>query len=47
MYSAKKLFEKQKLIVIPYKVDYKASGNNEVTFMNFLPNVESLELTET
>jgi len=46
MYRAKKLFEKQGFIVIPYKVDYKSSGNNEVTFMDFLPSAVNLELTE-
>ena len=46
MYRAKRLFEKQGFIVIPYKVDYKASGNNEVTFMDFLPSAVNLELTE-
>jgi uncharacterized SAM-binding protein YcdF (DUF218 family) len=46
MYRAKKLFEKQGFIVIPYKVDFKASGNNQVTFMDFLPSAINLELTE-
>lgn len=47
MYRAKKLFEKQGLIVIPYKVDYKASINNQTTLMDFLPSSANLELTET
>jgi uncharacterized SAM-binding protein YcdF (DUF218 family) len=47
MFRAKKLFEKQGFIVIPYKVDYKASENNEVTFMDFLPSAGNLEVTET
>ena len=47
MHRAKRLFEKQGLIVIPYKVDFKASGNNQVTFMDFLPSAINLELTET
>jgi uncharacterized SAM-binding protein YcdF (DUF218 family) len=46
MYRAKKLFDKQGLIVISYKVDFKASGNNQVTFMDLLPSAGSLELTE-
>ena len=46
MYRAKRLFEKQGFIVIPYKVDFKASGNNQVTFMDFLPSAINLELTE-
>ena len=47
MYRAKRLFEKQGFIVIPYKVDYKVSGNNKITFMDFLPSAVHLELTET
>ena len=47
MYRAKKVFEKQGLIVIPYKVDYKASDNNQVTFMDFLPSTGNLGSTET
>ena len=46
MYRANRLFEKQGFIVIPYEVDSKASGNNQVTFMDFLPSALSLELTE-
>jgi uncharacterized SAM-binding protein YcdF (DUF218 family) len=46
MYRANRLFEKQGLIVIPYRVDFKASGNNQVTFMDFLPSAINLELTE-
>jgi len=47
MCRAKRLFEKQGFEVIPLKMDFKASGNNQVTFMDFLPSAESLELTET
>jgi len=47
MYRAKKLFEKEGFIVNTYKVDYKASGNKEITFMDFLPSAVNLELTET
>ena len=47
MYRAQRLFEKQGFIVIPYKVDYKASGNNQVTFIDFLPSTGNLGLTET
>jgi uncharacterized SAM-binding protein YcdF (DUF218 family) len=47
MYRAKKLFEKQGFEVIPLKVDFKASGNNQVTFMDFLPSTGNLGLTET
>lgn len=46
MYRANRLFEKQRLIVIPYKVDFKTSGNNQVTFMDFLPGAINLELSE-
>ena len=47
MYRAKKLFEKQGFEVIPYKIDYKISGNNELAFMDFLPSAINLQLTET
>ena len=47
MYRAKKLFEGGGFIVIPYKVDYKVSRNNETVVMDFLPDVESLKLTDT
>jgi uncharacterized SAM-binding protein YcdF (DUF218 family) len=46
MFRAKRLFEKQGFIVIPCKVDYKESGNNQVTFIDFLPSATNLELTE-
>ncbi len=46
MYRAKRLFEKQGFIVIPYKIDFKVSGNNQVTLMDFLPSAINLELTE-
>ena len=38
MYRAKRLFEKQGFIVIPYKVDYKSDRNKEVTILDFLPS---------
>ena len=47
MYRAKRLFEKQGFIVIPYKLDYKVSGNNKVTFIDFIPSAVNLGLTET
>jgi uncharacterized SAM-binding protein YcdF (DUF218 family) len=46
MYRAKRLLEKQGFEVIPYKVDYKTGGNNQVTFIDFLPNAVNLESTE-
>jgi len=47
MYRAKKLFEKQGFNVVPCKVDFKVSRNNELVVMDFLPNTGSLEQTET
>ncbi len=47
MIRARKLFEKQGFIVIPYKVDYKTSQNKDIGFMDFLPSSGNLELTET
>jgi uncharacterized SAM-binding protein YcdF (DUF218 family) len=47
MYRAKKLFERQGFIVIPYKVDYKVSRNNKIVVMDFLPDAHCLEQTET
>jgi len=47
MYRAQRLFEKQGFKVIPYKVDYKNGRNKEKVIMNFLPDAESIKLTET
>ena len=47
MYRAKRLFEKQGFIVIPYKVDYKVGGNSIVTISDFLPSADNIHLTET
>jgi uncharacterized SAM-binding protein YcdF (DUF218 family) len=46
MYRAKLLFEKQGFEVIPCKVDYKVSGNHQVTFMDFLPSAVNIGLIE-
>ena len=46
MYRAKRLFEKKGFEVIPYKVDFKVSVDNQVTLMDFLPSAINLELTE-
>ena len=46
MSRARKLFEKQGFIVIPYKVDYKTSQNKDIGIMDFLPSSGNLELTE-
>jgi uncharacterized SAM-binding protein YcdF (DUF218 family) len=47
MYRAKRLFEKQGFIVIPYKVDYKSERNAELAIINFLPSADNLKTTET
>jgi uncharacterized SAM-binding protein YcdF (DUF218 family) len=47
MYRARRLFEKQGLIIIPYKVDYKEAGNSRINLLEFLPSAENLEETET
>jgi uncharacterized SAM-binding protein YcdF (DUF218 family) len=47
MIRARKLFEKQGFIVIPYEVDYKTSQNKDIGIMDFLPSSGNLELTET
>ena len=47
MYRAQRLFEKQGFIVTPYKVDYKAERNKQITIIDFFPNAGNLELTET
>ena len=47
MYRANRLFENQGFVVIPYKVDFKASGNNQFTILDVLPSAGNLELTET
>ena len=47
MYRAQRLFEKQGFEVISYKVDYKVSQNNKIVVMDFLPDAQCLEQTET
>jgi uncharacterized SAM-binding protein YcdF (DUF218 family) len=47
MYRAQRLFEKQGFKVIPYNMDFKASRNNEIVIMDFLPDAEDLKQTET
>ena len=39
----KKLFEKEGIEAIPYKVDYKSEKNIENTILDYTPNVENLE----
>ena len=47
MYRAKRLFEIEGFIVIPYKVDYKSAGESAITVIDFLPSAGNLEMTET
>jgi uncharacterized SAM-binding protein YcdF (DUF218 family) len=47
MYRAQRLFEKQRVKVIPYRVDYKVGRNKEMVVMDLLPDAESIKLTET
>ena len=47
MYRAKRLFETQGFVVIPYKIDYKANRNSAITLIDFLPSASNLELSET
>jgi uncharacterized SAM-binding protein YcdF (DUF218 family) len=46
MSRARKLFEKQGFIVIPYEVDYKTSVNKNITVLDFLPSADDLKTTE-
>ena len=46
MYRAKKLFEKQGLEVISYKVDYKSDRNKKIIVFDFIPSAENLKITE-
>ena len=47
MYRAKRLFEKQGYIVIPYKVDFKSGRNKEIAILDFFPSADNLKTTET
>jgi len=47
MYRAQRLFEIQGFEVIPYKMDYKAERNKQITIIDFFPSAGNLELTET
>ena len=47
MYRAQRLFEKQGIEVIPYKVDYKVGRNKETVVMDFLPDADSLKQSES
>jgi len=47
MYRAQRLFEKQGLEVIPYRVDFKVAGKSRLTILDFLPSSENLQITET
>jgi uncharacterized SAM-binding protein YcdF (DUF218 family) len=46
MYRARRLFEKQGFVVIPYNVDYKSERNKEITILDFLPSADYLKTTE-
>ena len=46
MKRAKSLFERQKINVIPYKVDYKTPPSLEFNFIDFLPSSQGLRKTE-
>jgi len=47
MYRAQRLFEKQGFKVIPYKVDFKVGRNKKKVIIDYLPDAESIKLTET
>jgi uncharacterized SAM-binding protein YcdF (DUF218 family) len=47
MYRAQRLFEKQGVKVIPYRVDYKVTINVNLTILKFVPSTGNLQLTET
>ena len=46
MPRAQMLFEKEGLEVVPYPVDFKSLTTDSVTFMDYLPNGQSLAKTE-
>lgn len=46
MYRAKKLFEKQGVSVIPYKVDFKTNHINEFNILDIFPSTVNLQLCE-
>jgi uncharacterized SAM-binding protein YcdF (DUF218 family) len=46
MYRAKRLFEKQRIEVISYNVDYKVTRGLKITIIDFLPYAENIKLTE-
>ena len=46
MYRAKTQFEKAGFNVQEYRVDYKSKLNKEISFIDFLPTAESLNLIE-
>jgi uncharacterized SAM-binding protein YcdF (DUF218 family) len=46
MKRAKSLFERQKINVISYKVDYTTPPSLEFNFIDFLPSSQGLRKTE-
>jgi uncharacterized SAM-binding protein YcdF (DUF218 family) len=47
MYRAKRLFEKQGFVVVPFRVDYKTSIKIDFKILDILPSTEILIITET
>jgi len=46
MPRAQMLFEKEGFEVVPYPVDFKSLSTDSITFMDYLPNGQSLAKTE-
>ena len=46
MPRAQRLFENEGLEVVPYPVDFKSLSTDSITFMDYLPNGQSLAKTE-
>jgi uncharacterized SAM-binding protein YcdF (DUF218 family) len=46
MNRAKRLFERQRFEVIPYRVDFKVVGKSRLTILDFLPSADNIQLTE-
>jgi uncharacterized SAM-binding protein YcdF (DUF218 family) len=46
MYRAKRLFENEGFVVIPYKVDYKSSSKKFIDVLDLIPNADNLKESE-
>ena len=46
MYRAKRMFEKQEIEVVPYKVDYKSSSKKFIDVLDLLPSADNLKKSE-